>query len=81
LGYCLLLFADSGLSTARAIVRATEDARVPLKVIDLRHSKISQLYEAPLALIRPDQYVAWRGADLDPVVLLDTVREPKQKQR
>ncbi len=27
------------------------------------HAPLADLYEAPLALIRPDQIVAWRGAD------------------
>jgi hypothetical protein len=79
LGLSLLLLTDSGLSTAQAIAKAAEDAHVPLKVLDLRSVSIAQLYEAPLALIRPDQYVAWRGADINPAVLLDTVRGAETK--
>ena len=79
LGLSLLLLTDSGLSTARAIAKAAEDAHVPLKVLDLRSVSIAQLYEAPLALIRPDQYVAWRGADINPAALLDTVRGAETK--
>lgn len=44
--------------------RAVEDAvdfKVPLKSLDLHDTEISSLYEAGLALIRPDQHVAWRG--------------------
>jgi len=32
------------------------------------------LYEAALALIRPDQFVAWRGHTVDAVSLVNTVR-------
>ena len=35
--------------------------RVPLKAIDLPQSDARDLYGRDLALIRPDQYVAWRG--------------------
>jgi 2-polyprenyl-6-methoxyphenol hydroxylase-like FAD-dependent oxidoreductase len=34
-----------------------------LKVVAHPSAALSQLYEAPLTLIRPDQIVAWRGAD------------------
>jgi len=34
---------------------------VPLKVIDLPQDDARDLYGRDLALIRPDQYVAWRG--------------------
>jgi 2-polyprenyl-6-methoxyphenol hydroxylase-like FAD-dependent oxidoreductase len=74
LGYSLLLLAESGLSTAGAIADAAQTARVPLTVLDLRTAGLAQLYEAPLALIRPDQHVAWRGANADPAALVDTVR-------
>src|SRR4029077_10363605 len=83
LGYCLLLLADSGLSSAHAIADAAQAASVPLKVLDLRAAGLAQLYEAPLALIRPDQHVAWRGTDADAPALVDTVRgaETKTKTR
>jgi len=34
-----------------------------LRVLRLPAASLRELYEAPLALIRPDQIVAWRGAD------------------
>jgi 2-polyprenyl-6-methoxyphenol hydroxylase-like FAD-dependent oxidoreductase len=34
-----------------------------LKLVDLPTAGALDLYEAPLALIRPDQVVAWRGSD------------------
>ena len=81
LGYTLLLLADSGESTARAIADAARTARTPLKVLDLRTAGLAQLYEAPLALIRPDQHVAWRGAGADAAELIDTVRGAKTKTK
>jgi hypothetical protein len=34
-----------------------------LKVVRHTDPALAMLYEAPLVLIRPDQIVAWRGAD------------------
>src|SRR4051812_3281669 len=34
-----------------------------LAVVDVPSAAAGELYEAPLALVRPDQVVAWRGAD------------------
>jgi 2-polyprenyl-6-methoxyphenol hydroxylase-like FAD-dependent oxidoreductase len=42
--------------------RAASKAGVKLKIIDVAADDVRDLYEAPLALIRPDQIVAWRGA-------------------
>ena len=47
---------------------------MPLDVLDLRDALLTELYGAPLALIRPDQFVAWRGADVAADLLIDTVR-------
>ena len=45
---------------------------MPLKVIDLPQADARELYGRDLALIRPDQYVAWRGdappADADRLI-------------
>jgi hypothetical protein len=40
-----------------------------LKVLAIDSAPLRALYEAPLALIRPDQMVAWRGGGFDPAVL------------
>ena len=34
---------------------------LPLAVIDLPDAAARELYDCSLALIRPDQHVAWRG--------------------
>jgi len=74
LGYTLLLLAEEGASLARDIQNAAEAADVPLTLIDLRQEHLAALYAAPLALIRPDQYVAWRGSDADAAALIDMIR-------
>jgi hypothetical protein len=50
----------------RALVEAAARQGVPLRVVDL--SSLPQLrttYAADLLLVRPDQHVAWRGAQAD----------------
>jgi hypothetical protein len=73
LGFTLLLLNDAAAALAQAIDDAAAKAGVPLAMLDLRGSELEQLYAAPLALIRPDQFVAWRGADADAAALLRTV--------
>jgi 2-polyprenyl-6-methoxyphenol hydroxylase-like FAD-dependent oxidoreductase len=46
---------------ADRLVRAARRSRIDLEIVDVRSDEALQLYEAPLALIRPDQVVAWRG--------------------
>jgi 2-polyprenyl-6-methoxyphenol hydroxylase-like FAD-dependent oxidoreductase len=56
------------------VLRAAAVARsVPLAVV--RAPELADLYDAPLALVRPDQHVAWRGrAPADAAGLIDRVR-------
>jgi 2-polyprenyl-6-methoxyphenol hydroxylase-like FAD-dependent oxidoreductase len=70
LGYTLLLLDDSAAVLAQEIENAAADASVPLARLDLRGTKLDALYAAPLALIRPDQFVAWRGSDADVAALV-----------
>ncbi len=42
---------------------AAERAGVELRITDVPHPEARDLYRADLALIRPDQIVAWRGND------------------
>jgi 2-polyprenyl-6-methoxyphenol hydroxylase-like FAD-dependent oxidoreductase len=49
--------------SAQPFAAAAESLGVPLKVVDVRSEEARALYEADLALIRPDQMVAWRGND------------------
>ena len=60
-GYTLLGF---GTASTDAFGTAQVDARalgIPLKTIHIAEPRITALYERNLALIRPDQHVAWRG--------------------
>jgi 2-polyprenyl-6-methoxyphenol hydroxylase-like FAD-dependent oxidoreductase len=43
------------------LVRAANACRIPLCVLDISDSEARALYACDLALIRPDQHVAWRG--------------------
>ncbi|MEN3382989.1 MAG: hypothetical protein V7608_3033 [Hyphomicrobiales bacterium] len=54
-----------------ALAAAAARQGLALTVVDVARSDALELYEAPLALIRPDQVVAWRGArDSDAVAAL-----------
>src|SRR5262249_53329020 len=77
--FSLLLLDEGGASAAGEIASVAKALGVPLKLLDLRHTDLAQLYEATLALIRPDQYVAWRGANTDARALVDTIRGVETK--
>ena len=42
-------------------IAASAAAGIRLDVVHIPSKTVERLYEAPLALIRPDQIVAWRG--------------------
>jgi 2-polyprenyl-6-methoxyphenol hydroxylase-like FAD-dependent oxidoreductase len=52
-----------GPSAPRAdgLIAAARRRRLALKIVDVPSHAVRELYEAPLALDRPDQIVAWRG--------------------
>lgn len=55
-------------------VRAAAKAKLDVTVVDVADDRVRELYDAPLALIRPDQIVAWRGdAIADPEDLIRRV--------
>jgi hypothetical protein len=45
------------------LIEAAQGAGLELEVVDLHSEEARELYGADLALIRPDQIVAWRGND------------------
>jgi hypothetical protein len=47
----------------KPFAEAAKALELDLKIVRPDHSGLFELYEAPLALIRPDQIVAWRGQD------------------
>jgi Aromatic-ring hydroxylase, C-terminal len=44
-----------------SLKRAAKATGVPLEVLDVWLPELRKLYERDLALIRPDQYICWRG--------------------
>jgi 2-polyprenyl-6-methoxyphenol hydroxylase-like FAD-dependent oxidoreductase len=73
LGYTLLLLDSSTTPLAQEIEDAATAAGMPFTLLDLRGTKLDELYAAPLALIRPDQFVVWRGANVDVAALIRTI--------
>jgi 2-polyprenyl-6-methoxyphenol hydroxylase-like FAD-dependent oxidoreductase len=49
--------------SAEPFISAAASLGIPLKVVDLVSGEARALYQTDLALIRPDQMVAWRGDD------------------
>ncbi len=56
-----LLIADGEASQARTLADVAATRKLPLKIITPGDSRLRGRYEARMALIRPDQHVAWRG--------------------
>ena len=54
---------------AGALQNAAADLQIPLSTVSLPGEEARTLYGADLALIRPDQIVAWRGDTYDEGVL------------
>ena len=75
-GFTLLLGGKARLDHAAGLQRAATARGIPLAVFPVFEQGFAALYEADLALVRPDQHVAWRGDDLpaDSAALLDRVR-------
>lgn len=60
--WTLLALGPDAPGTA-GFVNAATALGLDLKVVAQTSTAVRALYEAPLALIRPDQIVAWRGSD------------------
>jgi 2-polyprenyl-6-methoxyphenol hydroxylase-like FAD-dependent oxidoreductase len=60
---------------AEAFREAAAARGIPLEIVSVAEPGILELYEKPLALLRPDQHVAWRSdaAPNDPGRILDVV--------
>ena len=56
----LVLDSRNGNEAARA-ERQAERLGIPFNIFTVSSKAVADLYETPLALIRPDQHVAWRG--------------------
>ena len=60
-GFTLLVMDEDHEPDAQAAARDAGRMGVPLTIVRLPVPQLTSLYEATLALIRPDQHVAWRG--------------------
>lgn len=74
-GFTLLVTGPGAEADMQALSDAAAARGMPLAVIAPNDARLRALYQARLALIRPDQYVAWRGDRLDRAAdaLLDLV--------
>lgn len=75
-GLTLLASDDVVPAEISALVSAATRDGVPLKVMLLPSSAFQKHYSSKMAIVRPDQHVAWRGHQLpgDPSALLAKVR-------
>ena len=68
------LVGEINLPAAQQLVETAASLRIPLTAIKLDCQLAEQLFGAPLALVRPDQHVAWRGTRTsDPEALMRIV--------
>jgi 2-polyprenyl-6-methoxyphenol hydroxylase-like FAD-dependent oxidoreductase len=58
--FTLLRFNESAHGAAD-LIKAAEDANVPITSVLIEDPDARQLYERDLVLIRPDHHIAWRG--------------------
>ena len=58
-GFTLLRFG--GAADLSALTAAAARANIPLTIVDIGNAEARDLYARDLVLVRPDQYVAWRG--------------------
>jgi hypothetical protein len=68
----LLSFGDNELQ-ADAFSAAADEIGLDMKVVSVDDEEARDLYESDLALIRPDQIVAWRhvaGSSVDPAKII-----------
>ncbi len=73
-GFTLLQLGPEPVDVSGFIAAATQKT-MPLKVLHVPHLSAFRLYGAKLALIRPDQHIAWRGDTTPPdaLYILDIV--------
>lgn len=74
-GFDYTLLKLAGARDSSGLESAAAQSGVPLAVVKVPGDEVRDLYDADMALIRPDQSVAWRGNSIgDPPALIDTVR-------
>lgn len=80
-GFSLLVLGESCDDAIAMASQEAERTGTPLAVVRLADPSLAALYEAPLALIRPDQHVAWRGNTWPTTDLLSYVTGRARRQR
>jgi len=75
LGRYFTLIRFNPVRDVRGLEAAAQARGVPLRLLDVELPEGRDLYQSDLALVRPDQHVAWRGDALpdDCAMLVDTV--------
>jgi 2-polyprenyl-6-methoxyphenol hydroxylase-like FAD-dependent oxidoreductase len=71
--FTLLVFDERVADEALAARREAHRSGTPIKVVSVADATLIDLYGAPLALIRPDQHVAWRGNAWPSIGILERV--------
>ncbi len=62
-GFTLLRLSTKSIDVS-AFTSAALKVGLPLEVVTLDEPRVSEFYERPLVLVRPDGHVAWRGASM-----------------
>ena len=60
-GFTLLVMSDENGGDVERAMQDAASLNIPLTVLMPRERALGELYQARMALIRPDQHVAWRG--------------------
>ena len=73
-GFLLLILGAKDVN-AESFAKAAQTKKIPFDVFRCNDKKAHELYGANLVLVRPDQYIAWRGDTLpeSPIDLLGKV--------
>jgi hypothetical protein len=61
LGFALVVDAGADASDVERAARDAAALGVPLEIVRPEGLDVAQLFGARLALVRPDQHIAWRG--------------------
>jgi hypothetical protein len=68
---------DFSGSDCGALMQAAAACGMPMRIARIDNAEAGRLYATPLALVRPDGHVAWRGTEVrerDAARIIDTVR-------
>jgi len=61
-----LLALDAARTAVEAFSVAAARQRIPLTIVTDEEGRACDRYQAPLVLVRPDQFIAWAGSDAAP---------------